>query len=51
MVGAVLLLAAIGTAIAPSIGNQVEDLRTGVEDGVRKATNVLADEPFNLSKA
>jgi predicted PurR-regulated permease PerM len=50
MLAAILLLAAVLTAIAPSIGNQVSDLRTGVEDGVRKATTVLADKPFNLSK-
>lgn len=50
LLGAVLLLAAIGTAIAPSIGGQVNDLGTGVQDGVRKITQVLADEPFNLSR-
>jgi predicted PurR-regulated permease PerM len=51
MVGAVLVLAAIGTAVAPSIGHQVQDLGTGVENGIRKATRVLADPPFNLSRA
>jgi len=51
MLGAVLVLAAIGTAIAPSIGNHVQDLRTGVEDGVRQTTRVLADPPFNLSRS
>jgi predicted PurR-regulated permease PerM len=51
MLGALLVLAALITAIAPSIGNQVDDLRTGVEDGVRKATDVLADKPFNLSRS
>jgi predicted PurR-regulated permease PerM len=50
MIGMVVLLAGIGTAIAPSIGSQVSDLGTGVQDGVRKATRVLADEPFNLSR-
>lgn len=50
LLGAFLVLAAIGTAVAPSIGGQVNDLGTGVEDGVREATRVLADEPFNLSR-
>ncbi len=51
MLGAILVLAGIGTAIAPAIGNQVADLGTGIQDGVREVTNVLADEPFNLSRA
>ena len=51
MLGAVLLLAGIGTAIAPSIGSQADELGSGVQDGVRSATRVLADEPFNLSRA
>jgi putative heme transporter len=51
MLGAVVILAAIGTALAPSIGGQVDDLGSGVQDGVRQATRVLADEPFNLSRA
>jgi predicted PurR-regulated permease PerM len=51
MLGAILVLAGIGTAVAPSIGGQVNDLGTGVQDGVREATRVLADEPFNLSRA
>ena len=50
MIGAVLVLAAIATAVAPSIGGQVDDLGTGVQDGVRQATDVLAEKPFNLSK-
>lgn len=51
MVGALLVLAALGTAIAPSIGGQVDELGTGVQDGVRQATGILADPPFNLSRA
>jgi predicted PurR-regulated permease PerM len=51
MVGAALLLAAVLAAIAPSIGGQVDRLGSGVQDGVRQATEVLADKPFNLSKA
>ena len=50
LLSAVLVLAAIGTAIAPSIGGQVDDLGTGVQNGIRQATDVLADEPFNLSE-
>jgi len=50
MLGALLVLVAIGTAIGPSIGNQVSDLGDGVQEGIRKATRVLADEPFNLSR-
>jgi len=46
-----VVLGAVGTAIAPSIGNQASDLGQGVQDGVRKATDVLAHKPFNLSKA
>lgn len=51
LVGGVLVLAGVGVAIAPSIGGQVGDLGDGVQDGVREATRVLADEPFNLSRA
>src|SRR5215218_9172290 len=50
MVGAALLLAAVVAAIAPSIGGQVDELGAGVQDGVRKASDVLADRPFNLSE-
>ncbi len=51
MFGAFLVLAGIGTAIAPSIGGQVSKLDTGVQDGVRKASDLLADKPFNLSRS
>jgi predicted PurR-regulated permease PerM len=51
MVGAVLVLAGILAAIAPSIGNQADELGTGVQNGVRQVTDVLADKPFNLSKS
>jgi putative heme transporter len=50
MVGAALLLIGILAAIAPTIGGQVDDLGTGVQDGVQKAGRVLADPPFNLSR-
>ena len=48
---AFLVLAGIGTAIAPSIGSQVDDLGAGVRDGARKAARIVANEPFNLSRA
>jgi predicted PurR-regulated permease PerM len=51
MLGLVLLLGAVGTAVAPSIGNQASDLGQGVKDGVREATDVLSHRPFNLSRA
>jgi putative heme transporter len=50
MVAAALVLAGLLAAIAPSIGGQIDELGTGVEDGVRKVGNVLADPPFNLSQ-
>jgi predicted PurR-regulated permease PerM len=50
MVGAILLFAGLLAAIAPSIGGQVDELGTGVQDGVRQVGNVLADRPFNLSQ-
>jgi predicted PurR-regulated permease PerM len=51
MIAAFLLLAAIGTAVAPSIADQFGELRPRAEQGVRQATDVLADPPFNVSKA
>ena len=50
MLTAFLLLAAVATAIAPSLGGQFTDLQTQAEDGVRQATDQLAKPPFNLSK-
>src|SRR5215218_2335144 len=50
MLAAILVLAAILTAIAPSLGKQFRDLRTQAEDGVRQATEQLAEPPFNLSE-
>ena len=50
MVGALLVFALVLAAIAPSIGGQVDELGTGVQDGVRQVSDVLADEPFNLSE-
>lgn len=51
MLGALLLLAAIVAAVAPSVASQLGDLRDQAEDGVREATEVLAQPPFNLSRA
>jgi putative heme transporter len=50
MVGALLVIVAIGAAVAPSIGGQAEDLGGGVQDGVREVTRVLSGAPFNLSR-
>ena len=50
MFAAFLVLVAIGTAVAPSIGDQFGELRPRAEDGLREATDVLADPPFNLSE-
>jgi predicted PurR-regulated permease PerM len=50
MVAAFLVLAGIATAIAPSLASQFDDLRTQAEEGVREATDMLADPPFNLSE-
>ena len=50
-VAAVLVLAAIATAVAPSVGDQFGELRPRAEDGVRQATDVLADPPFNVSQS
>src|SRR5919199_1958725 len=50
MLTAFLLLAAVATAIAPSLGGQFADLQTQAEDGVRQATDQLAKPPFNLSE-
>ncbi len=43
MLAAFLLVAAIVTAIAPSIGDQFSELRPRAEDGLREATDVLAE--------
>ena len=51
MLGAFLLIVAVGTAVAPSIGDQFGELRPRAEDGLREATDVLADPPFNLSES
>jgi predicted PurR-regulated permease PerM len=51
MLGAALVLIGVLAAIAPSIGGQADELGTGVQDGVRQVSDVLADEPFNLSEA
>jgi predicted PurR-regulated permease PerM len=50
MAGAVLVIAAIATAVAPSVGSQFDELRPRAEEGLREATDVLAQPPFNVSK-
>jgi putative heme transporter len=51
MLVAFLLLIAIGTAVAPSIGDQFGELRPRAEDGLREAADVLAKPPFNISES
>ena len=50
MLAAALALAALATAVAPSLGDQFGELRAQAEDGVRQATDQLAEPPFNLSE-
>jgi predicted PurR-regulated permease PerM len=50
MLASVLVLSGLAAAVAPSIGGQLDELGTGVQDGVRDASGVLADPPFNLSE-
>jgi len=50
MLAAFLVFAGIATAIAPSIASQFDDLRTQAEEGVRKAADMLAEPPFDLSE-
>jgi len=50
MLAAALVLAAILTAIAPSLASQFGDLQTQAENGVRQASDQLAEPPFNLSE-
>jgi predicted PurR-regulated permease PerM len=51
MLAATLLVVAIGAAVAPSIGDQFGELRPRAEDGLREASDVLADPPLNLSES
>jgi len=50
MVCTFLLLALIVAAVAPSVADQFGELRPRAEDGLREATDVLAQPPFNLSE-
>jgi putative heme transporter len=50
MLGAALVIAAIATAVAPSISDQFGELRPQAEQGIRDASAVLADPPFNVSQ-
>jgi predicted PurR-regulated permease PerM len=51
MLAGFLLLAAVVTAVAPSVADQFGELRPQAEDGIREASEVLADPPFNLSQS
>jgi len=51
MLAGVLLVAAIGTAVAPSVADQFGELRPQAEDGLREAADVLAEPPFNVSES
>src|SRR3954452_22877841 len=51
MLSAFALLAVVLTLIAPSIADQFGELRTQAEDGVRQASDQLAQPPFNVSEA
>jgi len=50
MLAAFAVLALVLTLIAPSIAGQFGELRTQAEDGVRQASDQLAEPPFNLSE-
>lgn len=49
MLGATLVVAAIATAVAPSVADQFDELRPQAEEGLREASDVLAGPPFNVS--
>jgi predicted PurR-regulated permease PerM len=50
MTAGFLLVAGVVTAVAPSVADQFGELRPQAEDGIREASEVLADPPFNLSR-
>jgi putative heme transporter len=49
MIAAALLVVAVATAVAPSVADQFDELRPQAEEGIREASDVLADPPFNVS--
>jgi len=51
MILAVAAIGAVATAVAPSVADQFGELRPQAEQGVREATEVLADPPFNVSRS
>ena len=51
MLAGLLVVAAIGTAVAPSVADQFGDLRRQAEDGLREAADVLAEPPFNVTES
>lgn len=50
MIAAIVVIAAIVTAVAPSVADQFGELRPQAEEGLREASDVLADPPFNVSQ-
>jgi putative heme transporter len=51
MLAGLVVVAAIATAVAPSVADQFGDLRPQAEDGLREASEILADPPFNVSQS
>jgi predicted PurR-regulated permease PerM len=51
MVAGIVVVVAIGTAVAPSVADQFGELRPQAEDGLREASDVLAEPPFNVSQS
>jgi predicted PurR-regulated permease PerM len=50
LVGAILLLVGLVGAIAPSVGNELDDVGASVQEGFDDVINYLADSPLKLSK-
>lgn len=50
MVGGIVGLGLIIAAVAPSVAGQTDELGTGVQDGIKEASDVLEQPPFNLSR-
>ena len=49
MIATFVVLALIVAAVAPSVADQFGELRPRAEDGLREASDVLAEPPFNVS--
>lgn len=50
VLGALLVLVGFGSVIFPALASQADEFGQGIQDGVRKATDVLSSEPFNVSE-